>query len=257
MCRYISAKRRRWRNAIAVGLRCLLGPAATARTGSVRLLTGTVYEGNITISPLGGLMVNLTGGGTALVPLAFLVSARFDDVGATPATNGINRWVVFRNGSVLPALTVKGAESGFQLEARSVKLKISPLDVAGVVCQPGDIGQWPALLAGRTGVALKNGDFMDGTFRDLDNGQVGLTTVIFGYRKILLDQNVAAIVLHAPLLSAVRYQLRLIDGSVYGSKLLPALAAGDALVIADPVLGEVRVPFNSLVEFKTLPATAR
>ena len=230
---------------------------ATARTGTLRTLTGAVYEGNVTLNPSGGLLINLNGGGTATIPLAFLVNAKFA-TGTLPATNSIHRWVVFRNGSVLPALLVRGSETEIYLEGRGVKFKASPLDVAGVICRPGDPGQWPAFQTGRTGVALKNGDFMDGTLRDLDNSHVGLNTVIFGYRKIPMDKDVAAIVLRALTPSAVRYQLRLTDGSVYGSKLLPAMAADDVFVIADPVLGETRVPFNAILEFKILlPAVPR
>ncbi len=234
----------------------LLALDAAARTGTIRTLTGAVYEGNITLSPLGGLSININSGGTALIPLAFLVNAKLAP-SALPATNSIHRWVVFRNGSVLPALLVRGSESEIYLEGRGVKLKPAPLDVAGVICQAGEPDQWPAFKTGRTGVALKNGDFMDGTFRDLDSSSVGLNTVLFGYRRLPLEKDVAAVVLRALSPSAVRYQLRTADGAVYGSKLLPAMAANDTLVIADPVLGETHVPFSAVVEFKTLPAAPR
>jgi len=241
---------------IAVGGLALLALDVAARPGTLRTLTGGTYEGDVTFSPLGGLMVNLTGGSTALVPLAFLVHAQFPP-SATVALNPSNRWVVFRTGSVLPVQIVHGTETEFQLECRGVKFKPSPLDVAGIICQPGDPGQWPAFQTGRTGVALKNGDFMDGTIHVMDNSHVNLNTVIFGARKIPIDKAVAAVVLRALTLSAVRYQLRLADGSVYGSKLVPALAAGDAFVIADSILGETRVPFTSVIEFKTLPGAPR
>lgn len=238
---------------IAVGLLGLLALDAGARPGTLRLVTGAVQEGDVTFSPLGGLMVSLKGGGTALVPLAFLANAKFPPA-AAPATPATNRWVVFRNGSVLPAQIVHGPPAEFQLECRGVKFKPAPLDVAGLLCQPGDPSQWPALQTGRTGVALKNGDFMDGTVRELNNAHVTLNTVIFGARKLPLEQEAAAVVLRGLTVTAVRYQLRLADGSIYGSKLLPALVAGEAFVIADPILGETRVPFTAVVEFKTLPA---
>lgn len=241
---------------IAVGLLLLLAFDASARTGTLRTLTGAVYEGNVTLSPLGGLLINLNGGGTAMIPLAFLVNAKFEP-SAMPATNSIHRWVVFRNGSVQPVLLVRGTESEIYLEGRGLKFKASPLDVAGIICQPGNPSQWPSFNTGRTGVALKNGDFMDGTFHDMDNSYVGLNTVIFGYRRILLDRDVAAVVLHALMPAVVRYQLYLADGSVYGSKILPAMTAGDMFVIADPVLGETHVPFNTILEFKILPAVPR
>ena len=238
---------------IAAGLLWLLTLDASARIGTLRTLTGALNDVDVTFSPPSGLMLNLKGGGTALIPLASLVSARFES-NTAHATNALHQWVLFRNGSILPAQLVRGSTTEFYLEYRALKFKPALLDVAGVLYQPGDHGQWPELQTGRTGVALKNGDFMDGTLRDLDNAHVGLNTVLFGYRQLPMDKTVAAVVLRALLPTSVRYQLRLADGSVYGSKAVPAMAAGEIFIVADPVLGEIRIPFNAVVEFKTLPA---
>ena len=241
---------------IAAGLLWLLTLDASARIGTLRTLTGALNDVDVTFSPPSGLMLNLKGGGTALIPLASLVSARFEP-NAALATNALHQWVLFRNGSILPAQLVRGSTTEFYLEYRALKFKTATLDVAGVICQPGEPGQWPEFQAGRTGVALKNGDFMDGTMRDLDNTHIGLNTVLFGYRQIPMDKDVAAVVLRALMPAAGRYQLRLHDGSVYSSRILPAMTAGEMFIIVDPVLGETRIPFNAVVEFRTLPAAPR
>ena len=242
--------RRAWH--IAVGIAWLLACNVQARPGTVHTRDGTEHKGDIILSPLGGLLVNLLGSGTALVPLANLASARFEAT-TSPATNAAYRFIVFRNGSILPARIENATATVFLLESHGAKFKASALDVAGILNQPIDPSQLPALVSGRTGVVLRNGDFIDGEFLGYDSGRVSISTVIFGIRKVDMDKDGRAVVLRAVPPNASRYYIRTIDGSAYCSKAIPSIGAGDVLVVADPLLGESRVPFNDVLEIRTAP----
>ena len=87
---------------IAMGIFGLLTLDVQARSGTVRTLDGIVHEGNVILSPIGGLLVTLADGRTALVPVANIANAKFDSP-ANGFTNVTYRYIVFRNGSVLPA----------------------------------------------------------------------------------------------------------------------------------------------------------
>ena len=238
---------------LAVGIAWLLAGDVQARHGSVRTQDGLLHEGNVVLSPLGGLLVSLLSGGSALVPVANIANARFDGT-TSPITNAAYRFIVFRNGSILPARIERATVTFFFLESGGTKLKASVLDVAGVLSQQRDPSQVPALTSGRTGVALRNGDFIDGDFLSCDGSQVAINSVIFGVRRVDLDKDGSAVVLRALPPNASRYQIRTVNGSVYCSKQAPAIGAGDVLVVADPLLGETRVPFHEVLEIRTAPA---
>ena len=224
----------------------------------VRTRDGGTYQGDVTLSPAEkGLLVALAGGGSALVPLADLVSARFD-AGTNTAADAADRFIVFRNSAVpLPAVIQRATTTDLELASAGRTFKVSTLDVAGILFQPGVPSQFPALLAGRPGVALRNGDFIDGEFQGFDGPRVVLSTVIFGIRRIEINKAAVAVVLHALTATAARYQVRTTAGGVFCSQLPPTIIDSDKRRVADPVLGDSPVPFNTVLEINRLPDPPR
>ena len=239
---------------MAVGLAWLLAGSVQARPGVVHTRTGGTYQGDVTPSPHEqAWQVTLPGGGTALVPLADLADVQFEPGTNAPA-HGADRFIIFRNSAIpVPATSVRAMPTELQLDSDGEKMKVSTLDVAGILFQPGDPGQFPALKTGRPGVVLRNGDFMDGEFRGLDGGAVVLSSVLFGLRRLEIGKEAVAVVFHALPPNAARYQLRTTAGRVFCAAALPQMVDGNCLLVADPVLGDSRVPFSDIREFRTAP----
>ena len=239
---------------LILGLIALLVSNVYARTGRLRTLDGTMHEGNIILSPLGGLLVTLANGGTSLVPLANLASAQFDVAGSGTLTNTACRFIVLRNGSVLPAVIERTSPTELFLSDQGAHFKVAILDIAGILTRPGNPSQISAFQTGRAGVVLQNGDFMDGEFRGLDSPRVAtISTVLFGNRRVELGKEATGIVLRAVATKSSRYQVLTVRGGAFCSKAVPAVGSGDVLIIIDPLLGENRVPFNDIREITTTP----
>jgi len=237
---------------IAMGIFGLLTLDVQARSGTVRTLDGIVHEGNVILSPIGGLLVTLADGRTALVPVANIANAKFDSP-ANGFTNATYRYIVFRNGSVLPARIERATAEGLTLESFGKKLTVSILDVAGILNQPGNPNQIPAFANGRLGALLRTGDFIDGEFSGGDNSRVSISTILFGPRRLDWDKDCKAVILRALPENASRYYVRLANGITLASKAAPGIGAGDGLVVLDSILGESRVQFNEILEIRTPP----
>src|SRR5437588_2701442 len=66
---------------------------------------------------------------------------------------------------------------------------ISTLGVARILFRWLPFGLSPKIRAGRPGVLLTNGDFIDGEFRGIENGQVRISSVLLGWRSFDLNNN--------------------------------------------------------------------
>ncbi len=101
----------------------------------------------------------------------------------------------------------------------------------------------------RTGVFLKNGDFLDSEFKRLDGRALTVGSVLFGQRTFSLDNgDVIALVLHPCLPLPAPFELRLLNGSVLRIKSLRA--AGTSVLAEDTTLGEVAIPEKELLEIR-------
>ena len=232
----------------------LLAGAVQARPGIVRTRAGGTYQGGVTWSlPDQGVWVELPSGGKALVSLADLASALFEPA-PNPTTPATDWCIVFRSSAMaVPVAIGRATAAELQLESGGAKFKAATLDLAGILFQAAEPSQISALQTGRPGVILRTGDFIDGEFRGFDGQQVVLNSVLFGIRRLLIGKEAVAVVLHALPSPAARYQVRTSTGRVFCSPTLPTLVAGDRLLVADPVWGENRVPFDDVLEIRTAP----
>jgi hypothetical protein len=89
---------------------------------------------------------------------------------------------------------------------------------------------------------------VDGDFRGIENGQIKLSSILFGVRTFDAKQEVLAIALREPGKAAVSFQIELRDRT----RLLSQSIAfeRDALVTQDQILGTLRVPADELAELK-------
>ena len=127
---------------------------------------------------------------------------------------------------------------------RSLRLRTA--DVARVLFQPEFEAN--ALTAGRAGVLLSNGDFIDGDFRGIEAGCVKINSVLLGQRRYELNRKVAAVLLRDVTTHPAPLEVATHDGSLWRPERLAF--EQDTLVLSTPLLGEWRIPADELLEIR-------
>jgi hypothetical protein len=156
--------------------------------------------------------------------------------------------LVLRNGAFLAGAIEAASETSIRAAGAFKNKRLSTVNVARILCQPLSKAMEARIVPGRAGVLLAKGDFVDGDFRGIEDGQVKVSSILFGTRSFDAKKEVLAVVLHEVSPSAAKYEIQLRDQSF-----LPADAMTferDALVIQDPILGVVRLPAEALAGLK-------
>lgn len=158
--------------------------------------------------------------------------------------------VTLRTGSEIPATIVAADDTTFKIvRTQREEWRISTINVARLVCPPMTSKEFGAAEPARTGVLLRNGDFVDGEFQKLDGDIVKIRSTVFGLRSYKQPAEVAAVIFRDPTASGMA-ELRFYDGMrlfVQSVRL-----RGDYLELKEPVLGELILPASELVEYRLL-----
>jgi hypothetical protein len=156
--------------------------------------------------------------------------------------------ILLRHGAFLSGTVDRATETSLRISGLLRNTPVSMVNIARIVCQPLSTAMAARLAPGRSGVLLAKGDFVDGDFRGIENGQIKLNSILFGTRTFDAKTEVLAVALREPGKSAVSYQIELRDQS----RLLSQTIAfeRDTLVTQDQVLGTLRVPSDELAELK-------
>jgi hypothetical protein len=128
---------------------------------------------------------------------------------------------------------------------------ISMVNVARILFRdlaPRDAAKIPAT---GSGVLLKEGDFVEGEFKSLRDGQVTLSSVVFGLTKFDLRSKVAALVINDPDPQRAASIVRTTDGSTYAVKRLTL--DRNRVTIEDPVAGPLTVDRAEVSELSIGP----
>jgi hypothetical protein len=109
-------------------------------------------------------------------------------------------------------------------------------------------------LAARTGggvagILLLNGDFIEGDLKTLKKGQATISSIIFGLHSYDTANQAAAVVLR-PFQQAGRFVVRTNKGSALFAEVLEVRE--DAVVVSEPLLGEMRLGVNELLDIRRL-----
>jgi hypothetical protein len=154
--------------------------------------------------------------------------------------------LVLRDGTVLADHFASMDEANVTLSKARHSLKLRTADVARLLFQPEFEAN--ALTAGRAGVLLSNGDFIDGDFRGIETGQVKISSVLLGQRRYDLNRRVAAVLLRDVTPRPAPLEVATHDGSLWRPERL-ALEQ-DTMVLSTPLLGEWRLPTDELLEIR-------
>ena len=173
---------------------------------------------------------------TSLVPGAIVV-----------APTSLKEGLMLRSGTLLAGAQIENAGDGkvtFNKGGRRETVLL--INVARIVFR--EIG--PDLIAKipekRTGVLLREGDFVEGEFRGLARGRVQLSSVLFGLAYFETRDKAAALVLGDIDPSRPEMVIRTRDGSSYVAK--SVTPDKDLLVIEDPLGGRFSMNRWDVVE---------
>jgi len=102
--------------------------------------------------------------------------------------------------------------------------------------------------SGRSGVLLRNGDFIDGEVKEVDEDIVSLYSTLLGVRRLSIRLNVVAMVLGKPKLA--KPDVKIITR--YGSEIKGSSIKFEQenIKLKEEILGEVEFPYRDLAEIE-------
>ena len=237
-------------------------------TGSLALEVGKRYELRMeTMNRQGGCTARLYWS-SASTPKALIPSSQLfpgvtppsfhrvipagDDEGEVQPA-GVLTW----GGSLLPAPIQTADDTVIRFGPTHSPPSISLVNVARLYLQPLASRTVEKIPAGRKGVLLANGDFVDGEFKGIEGGRVIISSVLFGLQAHPLPEVLAVAIRDAPRTPPVGVLLRvgLPSGALLHAKTL-AVRNG-AVIVEDPSVGTVMLPADDLRELKRVNAVPK
>ena len=182
----------------------------------------------------------------AIIPNERLLPAANVPLPMTPATKPkYSPGVLLVNGSLLPG-TINAADRSSVRVAGS-DASVSRVQVAALLFQAVGESQDSALQRGRTGVLLKSGDFVEGDFQSIRNGEIDISSVVLGPKKVSVNQAVAVILRQARPAPA-KYEVTTHNGGLYRATALRL--QNDAVLVTDTAIGSATVSAEQIMEIR-------
>ena len=222
--------------------------------GSLPLAAGEKYPVRLeTISHNGTAVAKLMWSSASIsktnIPASHLLPSRPSSRQSTPdLRDKTPPGILLRHGAFISGTVDRATETSLRISGFLRNTPVSTVNIARIVCQPLSTAMAARLAPGRSGVLLAKGDFVDGDFRSIENGQIKLNSILFGTRTFDAKTEVLAVALREPAKSALSYQIELRDQSRLLSQTITF--ERDTLVTQDQVLGTLRVPSDELAELK-------
>lgn len=171
----------------------------------------------------------------------------------TTAPQPIREGLTFRSGTHIAAAQIQQADdASLTFVKGDRRATLSLASVARIVYRELTPEMAAKIPEQRTGVLLKEGDFIEGAFKGLQKGRIELSSVLFGLAKFDLRDKPLALILN-DLDAATRPKLILHtrDGSTYVAN--NYAAEKDSLIIEDPLAGQFTINRWEVSEISTGP----
>ena len=182
----------------------------------------------------------------AIIPNERLLPAVNIPLQTTPATKSkYSPGVLLVNGSLLPG-TINSADRS-SVRVAGIDSPISRVHVARLMFQTIAEQQETALQRGRAGVLLKSGDFVEGDFNGIRNGEIDIGSVVLGPKKISVNQAVA-VILRDVRPAPANYEVTTHNGGLYRAATLRL--QDDAVFAADTTMGSISIPVDQIREIR-------
>jgi regulation of enolase protein 1 (concanavalin A-like superfamily) len=177
--------------------------------------------------------------GVRLTALAPVVPA---SAAAPPAAaaRSLKEGLMFRSGTLLAGAQIEQADDG---SVRFVKGDrrdtLSLASVARIIFRELSPAMVAKIPDKRTGVLLREGDFVEGAFKGLQQGRVQLSSILFGLARFDTRDKALAVILNDLEPSRPQMILRTRDGSIYMAR--SVAPEKDKLIIEDAVAGQFTI----------------
>ena len=186
----------------------------------------------------------------AIIPNERLLPAAYVPLQTTPATRPkYSPGVLLVNGSLLPG-TINSADRS-SVRIAGIDAPISRVQVAALLFQPVGESHESALQRGRTGVLLKSGDFVEGDFQSIRNGEIDVGSVVLGPKKVSVNQAVA-VILRQSRPAPAKYEVTTHNGGLYRAATLRLQS--NTVLASDPALGAITIPVAELRDLRSTKA---
>jgi hypothetical protein len=179
-----------------------------------------------------------------LVPRSHLLSVPLavgSSAPVAPRSGGTGVWL--REGSRLSATVSQATGSSVTLEVPGQQLLLSTINVAAFWFQPLSPTLESRIQAGRPGVLLRSGDFMDGDFKELAGDRLRMSSVLFGLRTFSTNEALA-VVLRPIKKDTAYFQVALMDGSILFASNLEL--APEGITLKSSTLPSLRVEWSRI-----------
>jgi hypothetical protein len=156
--------------------------------------------------------------------------------------------VLLRDGTFLSGPVTTANESAVRISFAGRKdAPVLNSRVGRIVLRPPRQPLAYEITTGRSGVFLRNRDFLESEFRGIQWGSLTMSSVLFGLKRFG-DSDVLVVVLNdcAPLTGG--YEVQLLDGSVFRTKTLSANERG--ITLDEPLLGRLSFATSDLFEIR-------
>jgi hypothetical protein len=155
--------------------------------------------------------------------------------------------VLMMSGSILARRIVSADETSVHLFDATNETLLSMSKIARILFQPLPADLDSSIHHGRPGLLLSSKEFVEGEFKGFSDGQIKISSVLFGVKSYDPGQ-VIAVILHDPRPALTRYEVKTRDES---RLLVNSLQLEkDALRLQDPDLAGIRIAAAELVELK-------
>jgi hypothetical protein len=162
-------------------------------------------------------------------------------------TLGVFSW----GGSRIASNPSEADDSMIKFETGNYPERISTVNVARIVLLPVPIKHRGHLEAGRPGVLLRNGDFIEGEFQSLKEDWLVLNSILFGVKVYGLDEVMALVLakIKNPTKSS-RFELVLENGSLFHVRGFKT--DKEDIVVDDPTVGKMKIPITDFNEIRAI-----
>ncbi len=184
-------------------------------------------------------------------------TAIFDNVQVitgSPPLESTAKGFLTRTGSFVAADVFAIDDNVIRYTRDNLQQSLPLRDVARLVVKPLLTDHAAHLGSNRTGALMAGGDFLEGDVKALADGQVSISSVLFGLKKIYVHEDLTALILHDVETVAGgagaggSLMVMTADNSTYRTKSIKA--AKNDLELEDPTLGTVRIPLSTVLEIR-------
>lgn len=155
--------------------------------------------------------------------------------------------VLLMSGSFVARRIVSADETSLRLFDATNENVLSIVNIARILFQPLPSDLKASIHPGRPGVVLSSKEFVEGEFKGFSDGQIKISSVLFGVKSYDPGQ-VIAVLLRDPKPALTRYELKTRDESRLLVNRLNL--EKDAIRVQDPDLAGIMIAAADLVELK-------